>query len=490
MRLRGRQWTCALVAMVAAQFLLRSRANAAGGGLVRVAHVIVLMQENHSFDNYFGALPYAPGGHYHPPQRQGGPCDRGDHLCVDGLTCSHAGAGSLSCANSNPAPGGGILRVFHETHYCTSNPPHEWVDAHREANFEHPDSSIVLSDGFARIRPNDPASMGFYTERELPFYYALAQTFAISDAHFSALIGPTTPNRFYLMAATSFGHVMTGRVDDTPPAITGYKPITGTIFDLLDRHRVSWAEYYQPGNHLTPPRPYGAMFRNPALPNFKPLRDFFTDAAANRLPAVAFVSLAQHEHPPLDIRAGQYDVARIIAALRASPEWGSAAMFLTYDENGGYYDHAAPPAAAPPDAIPPGECADRNNPPFSLIPGNGAGCTESARAQTRLCAMAALGQSCIGFTSFGFRDPLILISPFARAHYVSHAPNDQTSILAFIEKRFLNGDHLTARDASAESLEDMFDFAGAPSRDAPVDAALAPPPRPDDPGCPFETKAD
>jgi phospholipase C len=489
MKLREGRWTCALAAIIAAQILPRSCANAAGAaGLARVGHIVVLMQENHSFDNYLGALPYTANGHYHPPRRPGGPCDSGDHLCVDGLTCARGAGGILSCANSNPAPGGGAFRVFHETRYCTSNPPHEWFDAHREANFDDPNSPIVLADGFARVRPGDHTSMGFYTERELPFLNSLAQTFALSDAHFSALIGPTMPNRSYLMAATSFGHVMTGDYDNTPPAITGYKLITGSIFDLLDRHRVAWAEYFQPGNHMTPPRPYGRMFRDPSLPNFKPLRNFFSDAAAGRLPAVAFVSLAQHEHPPLDIRAGEYDIARVAAALRASPEWSTSVMFLTYDENGGYYDHATPPAAAPPDSIPPGECADRNDPPRSLIPGHGSGCIESARAQARLCAMARLGQSCIGFTSFGFRDPLIAISPFAKPHYVSHVPNDQTSILAFIEKRFLGGDHLTARDASAKSLEDMFDFSGAPSRDAPIDAALAPPPRPDDPGCPFDER--
>jgi phospholipase C len=487
MKSRGRRWTCALAAIIAAQFLPQASANAAdAAGLTRVAHIIVLMQENHSFDNYLGALPYVPNGHYHPPRHPGGPCDSNDHLCVDGLTCARNAGGNLSCTNSNPSPNGGIVHVFHETRYCTSNPPHEWFDAHREANFDDPNSSIVLADGFAHLRPDDPTSMGFYTERELPFFYALARTFALSDTHFSALIGPTMPNRSYLMAATSFGHVMTSGVDDAPPVITGYKLITGTIFDLLDRHRVTWAEYYQPGNHMTPPRPYGRMFRAPWLSNFKPLRDFFTDAAAGRLPAVAFVSLAQHEHPPLDIRAGQYDVARVTAALRVSPEWGVSVMFLTYDENGGYYDHAIPPAAPPPDAIPPGACADRNNPPRSLIPGHGSGCIQSARAQARLCAMARLGQSCVGFTSFGFRDPLIAISPFAKSHYVSHVANDQTSILAFIEKRFLGNDHLTARDASAKPLEDMFDFDGAPSRDAPIDAALAPSPRPNDPGCPFK----
>lgn len=460
----------------------RAGATDAARGLEHVNHILVLMQENHSFDNYLGTLPYIPGGPYHPPAKPGGACPANDHQCVDGLTCVRDAHGNLSCINSNPGANGGKVFVYHESAYCTANPPHEWIDAHREANFEHPNASEILGDGFARVRPSNTTAMGYYTQDDLPFYYALAETFALSDAHFSALIGPTMPNRSYLMAATSFGHVLTSAIDNTPPVSSGYRPITGTVFDLLDQHRVSWAEYYElPNDHMTPPRPYGRLFRDPSLPNFKLIENFFADARAGSLPHVAFISLAQHEHPPLDIRAGEYAVARIVAALRASPNWNDSILFLTYDENGGFYDHARPPAAPSPDGIPPGQCADLSHPPVSKTPGQGAHCILSLMAQRILCP-AADGH-CADFTLAGFRDPLIVVSPFARAHYVSHVSNDQTSILAVIEKRFLANQHLTARDAAAASLEEMFDFAQAPSREAKVAATLAPAPKPEDPGC-------
>jgi phospholipase C len=461
---------------------IRAGATDAPTGLDRINHVLVLMQENHSFDNYLGTLPYVPGGPYHPPAKPGGPCPANDHQCVDGLTCSRDAQGNLSCANSNPGINARKVSVYHETAYCTANPPHEWFDAHREANFDHPNSSEVLGDGFALVRPSNTTAMGYYSLDELPFYYALAETFALSDAHFSALIGPTMPNRSYLMAATSFGHVLTSPVDNTPSSRSGYRPLTGSIFDLLDRHRVSWIEYYElPSDHMTPPRPYGRLFREPSLPNFKLIGDFFGDARAGELPQVAFISLVQHEHPPLDIRAGEHAVAKIAAAVRASPNWKDTILFLTYDENGGFYDHVRPPAAPSPDGIPPGRCADLSNPPASRTPGNGAHCELSLVAQRELCPAA--DDHCADFTLMGFRDPLIVVAPFARPHYVSHAPNDQTSIVALIEKRFLANEHLTARDAAADSIEDLFDFANAPSRDAPVAATLAPAPRSDDPGC-------
>jgi len=97
--------------------------------------------------------------------------------------------------------------------------------------------------------------------------------------------------------------------------------------------------------------------------------------------------------------------------------------------------------------------------------------------------MAKVGERCAGFDQFGFRDPLVAISPFARPHYVSHVKNDQTAILALIEDRFLGAQRLTARDAAAESLLDMFDFIRVPSLNVDVPTNLAHAPRPNDPGC-------
>jgi len=458
------------------------------GGLDRVNHIIVLTQENHSFDNYFGVLPYTTGANYRPAAGHG-PCDPADHQCVDGLTCTGTVAKStFSCSNSNPTFDGGALKVVEQTNYCSCNPEHEWVPAHQNANYENPNSTSSPLDGFARTNAKSKklaaTVMSFYTEVELPYYYKLAETFSISDRHFSSVIGPTLPNRMYQMAATSFGHVVTdpfgvhgAHAENIPPE-GGYRPKNGTIFDLLDKHKVSWAEFYEwkPDSSaplrsvFTPPRPYGLLFRQPYSSNFKPLAKFFEAAEAGTLPQVAFVDLNQHEHPPYDIRRGQHEVALMVEALRTSPNWKDSILFLTYDENGGFYDHVAPPAAVSPDDIPPGKCADKNNPPNSEIWGSGANCEKSKKAQDWLCPS---GKNCADFNRLGFRVPLIAISPFAKQHYVSHVTTDHTSLLALIEKRFLDGEHLTKRDTNATAPEDMFDFATSPSLKAGVDASLA-----------------
>jgi phospholipase C len=286
----------------------------------------------------------------------------------------------------------------------------------------------------------------------------------------------------YQMAATSFGHVVTdplgAHAENSPPE-GGYQPKNGAIFDLLDKHKVSWAEYYEWNERdssaplrliFTPPRPYGLLFRQPYSSNFKPLAKFFDAAGKGSLPQVVFIDLNQHEHPPYDIRRGQHQVARVVEALRTSPNWKDSILFLTYDENGGFYDHVAPPPAVSPDDIPPGKCADKNNPPNSTIWGNGVNCRKSAEAQRWLCPS---GKNCADFNRLGFRVPLIAISPFAKHQYVSHVTTDHTSLLALIEKRFLDGEHLTKRDANATTPEDMLDFAASPSLDAKVHTSLA-----------------
>ena len=133
---------------------------------------------------------------------------------------------------------------------------HSWFGTHREANFLRPNDTLTdfLANGFVRVNdlteqldngvesPTDDATIGYYTQSDLPFYYDLAADFAISDRHFASVSGPTFPNRSYLMAATSFGHLTT---NDTFPPAGGYKPITGTIFDLLNKHSSSCADYFQ-----------------------------------------------------------------------------------------------------------------------------------------------------------------------------------------------------------------------------------------------------
>jgi phospholipase C len=490
----------------------------ANGDLHKVKHVIIVMQENHSFDNYFGALAYAPGSPYHT--RLGG-CRKEDHSCVDGLFCKPDTAGNLNCFNSNLDDNGSTVVAFHDTRRCA--PPdlnHSWFPTHQEANFLNPNGTLTntLSDGFVRVNdateqvdngvenPTDDQTIGFYNQDEIPFYYNLAASFGVNDRYFSSVLGPTFPNRAYLLAATSFGHLTT---NDTFPPPGGYRPITGTIFDLLDRNNVSWANYFQDA-------PQGGSFRlfgtTGVDPHFVPLQVFLAQAAGapgmGPLPQVAFVDpnfglagtrLENDEHPPTDIQRGQAFVSDVVNAVRNGPFWEDSVIFITYDEHGGYYDHVAPPEARQgnartPDGISPGQCADLSFPLFSTQPAGGAECAAnpfsssdtSVKDAELLCpALAAnpIGpypEECASFDQLGFRVPFMAVSPFSKPHYVSHTTGDHTSLLAFIEKRFLSFDdeegrlHLTRRDQHANTLEDMFDFEGSPSLNTPVGQAFPP----------------
>lgn len=474
-------------------------------GIYKVNHIIIVMMENHSFDNYFGALAYAPESPYHASSAG---CAAADHRCVDGLSCSIDAAGELACTNSNDEDDGTRVAVFHEPTRCVRpDLAHSWVQSHLEANFNDPSGTLIASpnDGFVRV--NDTAeqpangletatedqTMGYYTQDDLPFYYDLAQKFAIDDRYFSSVLGPTLPNRMYLMAASSFGHVTTG---DSAP-VGGFQPITGTIFDLLDDRAVSWADYSQSGGQA-------GLFRQPHAPgtdaHFPTLQTFLAQARGQRgagnLPAVSLVDPTfggpeeDDEHPPTDIQRGQAFVSMIVNAVRDGPDWKDSVIFITWDEHGGFYDHAMPPPASQggsqtPDGIFPGQCADLSNPPASERPGGGAGCASIDDAESLCPALAddptgPYPANCAGFDHFGFRVPFLVVSPFARPHYVAHATGDHTSLLAFIERRFLSESageerpHLTGRDQHADDLEDLFDFDDAPSRYTPVGQAQGP----------------
>ena len=347
--------------------------------------------------------------------------------------------------------------------------------------------------------------MSFYDQADLPFYYDLAQKFAIDDRYFASVLGPTFPNRSYLMAATSFGHLTTS--DTFPPVPNGYKPITGTIFDLLDKNGITWADYFQDA-------PQGGSFRLFSAtgidPHFLPLPVFLAQAAGlpgvPPLPQVSFVdpnfglfssTLENDEHPPTDIQRGQAYVSKVINAVRGGPNWKDSIILITYDEHGGFYDHAHSPHASQghertPDGIFPGRCEDLSNPPASEQPGGGAECSQNPFSSTdtsvkdaeALCPALASNATgpypanCASFDQLGIRVPFIAVSPFSKPNYVSHTIGDHASILALIERRFLStGDdpqHLTLRDQHANPLEDMFDFESAPSLNTAVTVALPP----------------
>jgi len=523
----------ALLFLPLALVLFAPKPAFADGDVKKVKHVIVIMQENHSFDNYFGALAYAPASPYHHELNG---CRKDDHDCVDGLTCKTDKAGNITCFNSNLDDNGSTVFSFHDNRRCAGpDLDHSWFQTHEEVNFLSPTLTLrdPKSDGFVRVNditeqhdngvenPTDDQTMGFYTQDDLPFYYDLAQKFAVGDRYFAAVLGPTFPNRSYLLAATSFGHLTTS---DTFPPPGGYKPITGTIFDLLDKNGITWADYFQDA-------PQGGSFRQfggPTTdPHFLPLAVFLAQASgvtgAPPLPEVVFIDpnfglfgrkLENDEHPPTDIQRGEAYVSQVMNAVRNGPFWNDSVIFLTYDEHGGYYDHVASPRAPQghsrtPDGIFPGQCADLSNVPASLQPGAGAECAANPLSKTdttikdaeELCAALAANptgpypEDCPSFDQLGLRVPFLAISAFSKPHYVSHTIGSHASLLAFIENRFLSLDndadndgdndgddrsdrkphqHLTRRDQHANTLEDLFDFDRAPSLNTTIGQALPP----------------
>jgi phospholipase C len=207
------------------------------------------------------------------------------------------------------------------------------------------------------------------------------------------------------------------------------------------------------------------------------------------------------EHPPTDIQRGQAFVSQVVNAVRNGPNWQDSVIFIMYDEHGGFYDHVRPPRASQsgalnPDGINPGQCADLSNPPASEQPGGGMECSlnftgnppgqdTSVLDAEALCPVLALDPTgpypaqCANFNQLGIRVPFLAISPFSKPHYVSHTPGDHTSILAFIEQRFLAPDgqaplHLTLRDQNANTLQDLFDFNHSPSLNTPLTQAAPP----------------
>jgi len=363
----------------------------------RIEHIVVLMQENHSYDNYLGLL-HRPG--------------------ADGFRLGRDGRPRAS----NPYPDGSVQHAFRMPTTCQlgSRPSQEWTASHNAY-----DNGKM--DGFVRT-PIDPltteivggVAMGYWQEEDLPFYYSLYRQFPIADRYFCSLLGQTFPNRRYLLAATSIG-----QIDDLGVSLTDY-PANGTIFDQFDAHGITWKDYFTttPSTELFP-----KLFLNNQGTKVVPISNFFTDVAAGTLPDYCLVEPdygTQSEENPQNIAVGEEFAASVINAVINGPDWDRTLLILTYDEHGGYYDHVPPPAAIPPDSIPPTLEDPREN-PFD------------------------------GFARYGFRVPFAIVSPWARRHYVSHRVFDHTSILKLAETKW-NLPALTYRDANALPMLDMLDF--------------------------------
>ena len=289
--------------------------------LPQIGHILVLMMENHSYDNYLGMLGRGPG------QRPRG----------DGFTIGADGRPTAA----NPAPDGSIQHAFRMPTTCQlpGVPCQEWAQAHIQFNEGR-------NDGFVRSA-SGPVAMGYWTGEDVPWAYSLAATFALADRWFAPILGQTQPNRRYLLAATSVG-----MVDDVLPYNVVPAP-NGTIFDRLDAHQIPWRNYYS----SFPPS--SCVFLGEAIEDHAslvPIAQFFADAKSGNLPGFAIIDPDfghSSQENPQNIVHGEVFAASVVQAVMDSPAWPRTLLVWTFDEGGGYYDHVPPPPVIPPDDIGP-----------------------------------------------------------------------------------------------------------------------------------------
>lgn len=311
-----------------------------------ITHILIACQENHSFDTYFGYYP-------------------------------RVGAFGVPSNYSQPDGSGGTVTPQHALLPITIDPSHTWQSIHSEWH-------NGAMDGF--YTTDGSTALNYYDITDLSYYYSLADSFTLCGNYFSSVLGPTVPNRLSLVSGTAGGNTK----DILSPGSIDWP----TIVDVLDAHNVSW-KCYNLGLGLgstSPLERFNGLIYFKRWQNDQRLQftedDYHADLQAATLPQVSFLITEAliSEHPPADIQSGQHTMSEVIKALMLSSSWKSSALFLTYDEGGGFFDHVAPPQ------------------------------------------FDAYG--------LGFRVPMLVISPYAKRGYVSGQLYEHSSILKFIEQRF------------------------------------------------------
>jgi phospholipase C len=439
-----------------------------------INHIVVMMQENRSLDSYFGALREYWAQNGFPLQAWDGlpqfNSPAGPVPSVPGCDPRFPFNPPLQPNDCIPDPTHPV-QSFHFNTKCVENPSPSWNESHTDWNLTNPVSPTATNDGFVRTAGHDARqivppfndtngirAMGYYDGTDLNYYYFMASSFATSDRWFAPVMTRTDPNRMYLLAATSQGHVYPLGKGSNPVATP--LPAT-TIFQQLQQAGVTWKIYVHPdASGCTSPQclfqlsyirnfAYGQTVLNQFPQNLVTTSQFITDAQNGTLPQVALIEPASavglDEHPsdtdPLpgqlpccSVQVGAKYVSTLLNSLMNGPNWKDSAFIFTFDEAGGFYDHVAPQPAVSPDGIK----------PLDLMAGD-------------ICTQTT-GPNC-DFVFTGFRVPMFVASPFAKKNFVSHAVADYTAILKLIETRF-NLPALTKRDAAQIDMsKEFFDFA-------------------------------
>jgi phospholipase C len=386
-------------------------AGAASPGIDTIDHVIIVVQENRSFDHYFGTYPGADG-----IPRTDGEWD----VCI-------------------PDPKlGRCARPYHSTTFFDAGGAHTQVASARDVNGGRMNGFVrtVRRSGSTCVwHPNDrrcqqlrlgphgqPDVMGFHTRAEIPNYWAYADRFVLQDRMFAPADSWTLPAHLFLVSAWSADctrlHDPMSCVSDLDDPGDGWRPDTGDpapyawtdVTYLLHEHGVSWGYYVGEetcirlpcptgeGRHTTSTQVAIAGFRtvqaNGELGNIRPHADFFEGASDGSLPSVSWVVpyVGASEHPPGDVRDGQAWVTKVVNAVMRGPLWESSVIYLTWDDWGGFYDHVPPPVV------------DQNG--------------------------------------FGIRVPGLAISPWVKPGFIDHQVLSFDAYLRLIEDRFLGGERL------------------------------------------------
>ena len=394
-------------------------------GIHKIRHVIIIMQENRSFDSYFGTYPGADG----IPMKDGVPT-----VCAP-----------------DPATGT-CVKPFHDTADVNGGGPHGHLNALADIDGGKMDGFVGQQLRASRrcTNPNDPACsvsrtqepdvMGYHTAAEIPNYWTYARDFVLDDHMFEPVSSWSEPDHLYMVSAWSARCASAAPMSCVNEIVGPYgvnvfdtavdqELTTGTtsidlawtdITWLLHWYHVSWAYYVQTGRQpdcandaaLTcaqPPQSYRTpgiwnplplftdVRQDGQLGNIQPLNRYFLAARRGTLPAVSWLAPAQSdsEHPPGSVHEGQAYVTAVINAAMESPDWRSTAIFLSWDDWGGFYDHVVPPTV------------DQNG--------------------------------------YGLRVPSIVISPYARHGYIDHQTLSSDAYLKFIEDDFMGGARLNPK---------------------------------------------
>ena len=405
--------------------------------LSSIEHIVVLMLENRSFDHMLGFL-YSADGNVSPS--------------------GHAFEG-LTGKESNPGTKGAAVTVYRvkptdkNAYYVPGADPGEGYSATNSQLFNSttaPNPPVATNNGFVAdfsytlgweategwsILPGTVAKdiMGIFPPSMLPILSGLATGFAVCDYWFSSVPTETLPNRAFVNAGTSQGHL-----NDTATQYT-----VQSIFGLLSAHNLGWSIYGYDAEPLT--RMDFSDTTNAADSHFGLFPDFQKAAAAGTLPAYTFLepsweATGNSQHPNYNVALGEQLIHDVYYALRNGPAWNQTLLIITYDEHGGCYDHVPPPSGAVP-------------------PDN------------------SVGEDGFDFKRFGVRVPTVLVSPLIPAGTVFRVPAgttplDHTSILKTIESRW-KLPALTARDAAAPSVGNVLTLT-KPRTDDPLAGVAVP----------------